>query len=80
VIAACRKDKGAAWYLVVCNFDIMGKQHFETDLSNLLENAGPVNCVDLLSGTEYSFPGARVDFVLPASGALVLMCRPDAAT
>ncbi len=74
VIAACRKDKGPAWYLVVCNFDIMGLQHFETDLANLLETTGPQNCVDLLSGTKYSFPGPRLNFLLPPSGALVLMC------
>ncbi len=75
VIAAYRKDKGAAGYLVVCNFDIMGQQHFETDLSAMLESSGPLNCVDLLSGTEYRFAGPRVSFMLPPSGALVLLCR-----
>jgi len=75
VIAAHRKDKGSGWYLVVCNFDIMGQQHFETDLAGLLECSGPLNCVDLLSGTTYSFSGPRVSFLLPPSGALVLMSR-----
>ena len=75
VIAAYRKDKGAG-YLVVCNFDIMGQQYIEMDLAGVLESSGPLICVDLLSGTVSKFPGPRVSFLLPASGALVLACLP----
>jgi starch synthase (maltosyl-transferring) len=76
VIAAYRKDKAATGgYLVICNFDIMGQQYIEIDLSSLLETSGLSAFRDLLTGKDFSFPGTRVNFLLSPSEALVLMTQ-----
>ncbi len=74
VIAAFRRDAGPAKprFLVVCNFDILHEHAFEADLSVLLGHDGPVHCVDLLTGKEFSFSSARVCLVLAVCAAHVL--------
>ena len=77
IIAAYRKEHAprTGGYLVVCNFDIMGQQQIEIDLSSSIEGAGPLAFVELISGKELSFPSRRVSLTLPPSGAMVLQVR-----
>jgi Glycogen debranching enzyme, glucanotransferase domain len=74
VIAVFRKDDqpGKIGYLVLCNFDIMGEQNFEIDLSRVLNTTGPIRCIDLLEKQEITYPSAQVTFKLPACAARVL--------
>jgi hypothetical protein len=73
IIAAVRKEKGGRAYLVICNFDIIGEQNFDVDLSPFIEQSGPVTWVELISGDEMNFDAARVNVRLKPCGAMVLM-------
>jgi hypothetical protein len=74
VIAVFRRDEqpGRTGFLVVCNFDIMGAQEIEIDLSSIITVAGFVRCVDLIDDREYLFPNARIVLKMPACGVHVL--------
>lgn len=73
VIAAFRKAErpGVAGFLVVCNFDIMGEQQIEIDLSGLVPSSGNVSCVDLVDDVKRTFPGPRFTLTLGACAAHV---------
>ena len=75
VIAAFRKNKPVphSGYLVICNFDIMGDQVFETDLSQVLDISGPITCRDLLTNQTLVFTTPKIKVLLPACAAMVLM-------
>lgn len=74
VIAAFRRDKGSSktGFLVVCNFDIMGPQQLEIDLTSILGAVQTVKCRDLLTGDVRNFESAKLSLVLDACDALVL--------
>ena len=74
VIAVFRKDDqpGRTGFLVVCNFDILGEQDIEIDLSTHLGTKGPIKCVDLMDDEEQTFPSPRLSFRLSACAVQVL--------
>ena len=74
VIAVFRKDTrpGRVGFLVICNFDILGPQDFEADLSSILGTKGTIHSIDLLDGEKRSFLNARVTLRLAACAAHVL--------
>jgi hypothetical protein len=76
IIAAFRKDAHGAGILIICNFDILNEHAFETDLTHQLNTTGPVHCVDLLTGTERTFPSPCICLILPACGAHVFSFSP----
>jgi len=75
VLGAFRKDTrpGKRGFLVLCNFDIGHEHVFEADLSAMLGTEGTVRCVDLLDGEETMLEAKRVNLVVPACAANVLM-------
>jgi len=75
IIAAFRKDSKTenGGYLVICNFDTVCEHLFEADLEPFLGDMDAVTCRDLLTGEEWSFPSARVRFVLQPCVAKVLV-------
>ncbi len=74
VVAVYRKcdQPGKAGFLVVCNFDILGEQAFETDLSRVLGTTGPIQSVNLLDKQEAKYTSPRISLKLPACGVKVM--------
>lgn len=68
VIAAFRKDDqpGRSGFLVLCNFDIMGEQQIEIDLTGLMPTTEPIRCLDLINDQEQTFAGPRISLKLAA--------------
>jgi hypothetical protein len=64
IIAAFRRDAEGAGYLVACNFDTLGPQRLEVDLSAELGDTGPFRATELLSGGNVTFGQPTFDIVL----------------
>jgi hypothetical protein len=74
IIAAFQADSGPDLFgfLVVCNFDTNNQQSITIDLAPVLGADGPIDCEELLSLEDRSFPTPRLDINLPPCSAQVL--------